>query len=71
MKTTWFKKFAWIYIPVHPFGYIVTLLAILFMIPVCTAIVSSGHSVTDDLYQIFVYGSCTAFWWKWVAEKTC
>ena len=70
MKNIWFKSFGWTYIPVHPFGILVTILAFLFMVPVCMAIVRNGHSVTDDLYEIFVYGSCTAFWWKWIAEKT-
>ena len=70
MKTIWFKRFGWLYIPVHPFGITVSLLAILFMAPVCMAVVRNGHSVSDDLYEIFVYGTCTAFWWKWVADKT-
>ncbi len=70
MKQAWFKKAGWIYLPVTTVGFAVTLLAILFMIPVCIALVRSGHSVTDDMYEIFVYGTCTAFWWKWVAEKT-
>jgi len=70
MKETWFKKMGWAYRPTHPMGYLVTLLAIIFMIPVCTAVVRNGHSVTDDLYSIFVFGTCTVFWWKWVAEKT-
>jgi hypothetical protein len=56
--------------PIHPAGYLVSFLAILFMVPVCLATFRTGHSATDDLYQIFVYATCTAFWWKWVAEKT-
>jgi len=70
MKQIWFKKTGWMYVPVHPGGLLITLLAILFMVPVCIAVVSNGHSVSDDLYRIFVYGSCTAFWWKWIADKT-
>ncbi|HUS00634.1 MAG TPA: hypothetical protein VMY77_02850 [Chitinophagaceae bacterium] len=70
MKQTWFKKFGWIYFPSHPMGSVVTLLAIVFLIPVYMAIVRNGHSVSDDLYQMFVYTTCTAFWWRWVAEKT-
>lgn len=66
----WFKKYGWTYLPIQTEGYIVTLLTILFMIPVVMATVRNGHSVSDDLYQIFVYGTCTAFWWKWIAEKT-
>ena len=71
MKETWFQKMGWTYVPVHPMGYIISVLSILFMIPVCIAVIRNGHSVTDDLYSIFVFGTCTAFWWKWVAEKTC
>lgn len=70
MKQQWFKTFGWIYLPVHPIGFVITLLALLFMPPVCIAVVKNGHSVTDDLYEIFVYGTCTIFWWKWIAEKT-
>ena len=66
----WFKKYGWTYLPIQAEGYIVTLLTILFMIPVVMATVRNGHSISDDLYQIFVYGTCTAFWWKWIAEKT-
>jgi len=66
----WFKPFGWLFIPISAMGVIVTLLAIVFMVPVVNAIVRNGHSVSDDLYNIFVYGTCTAFWWKWVAEKT-
>jgi hypothetical protein len=69
MKHIWFKKAGWLYIPVHPLGFTVTILAVFFMVPVVMAVVRNGHSVSDDLYQIFVYASCVAFWWKWVAEK--
>lgn len=70
MKLIWFKKASWFYVPVHVMGALVTIVAFAFMVPVCTAIFRNGHSVSDDLYEIFVYASCTAFWWKWVAEKT-
>lgn len=70
MKQLWFRKSGWLYVPAHPMGIIVTLLAIVFLIPVYVAITRNGHSVSDDLYQMFVYTSCTAFWWKWIAEKT-
>ena len=70
MKQQWFKKSGGIYLPVHPMGVVVTFMAIVFLIPVYMAIVRNGHSVSDDLYQMFIYTTCTAFWWKWVAEKT-
>ena len=70
MKTIWFKKTGWFYLPVHLMGLLVTLGAIIFLAPVYMAIVRNGHSVSDDLYQMLVYTTCTAFWWKWVADKT-
>ena len=70
MKPIWFKQTGWTYLPVHFLGYLITLLAILFLVPVYTTIISDGHAVSDDLYNLFVYTSCTAFWWKWIAEKT-
>jgi hypothetical protein len=70
MKQIWFKKFGWVYVPIHAAGIFVTLVAIVFLIPIYTAVVRNGHSVSDDLYEMFVYTTCTAFWWKWIAEKT-
>jgi hypothetical protein len=70
MKQIWFKKAGWLYMPIHPLGFTVTILAIVFMVPIVLAVVRNGHSVSDDMYQIFVFATCTAFWWKWVAEKT-
>jgi hypothetical protein len=70
MKYQWFKKAGFLYLPVHPIGYIVTILAIVFMVPIIIATDRNAHSVTDELYSIFVYGTCTLFWWKWIADKT-
>jgi len=70
MNIVWFKKIGWIYMPVHTAGVLVTLAAVVFLVPVYMAITRNGHSVSDDLYQLFVYTTCTAFWWKWIAEKT-
>lgn len=70
MEEAWFKKAGWIYLRIHPMGYFVTLLAILFMVSVVLAVIRHGHSVSDDLYELFVFATCIAFWWKWIAEKT-
>ena len=70
MKTIWFKRLGLFYIPIHFMGFIITLLAIIFLMPVYMAIIKNGHSISDDLYHIFVYTTCTAFWWKWIAHKT-
>ena len=68
--TTWFKRIGWTYLPTHAMGVLITLLAIIFLVPVYTSILRNGHSVSDDLYNLFVYTTCTAFWWKWIADKT-
>jgi hypothetical protein len=70
MKQIWFKKAGWLYLPIHAIGILITLGAIGFMVPMCITVIRNGHSVSDDLYAIFVYASCTVFWWKWIAEKT-
>lgn len=70
MNNIWFKKLGWFYVPVHLAGYVITMLAIVFLVPVYMAIIRNGHSVSDDLYYLFVYTTCTGFWWKWIAEKT-
>ena len=70
MKQIWFKKTGWIYLPINAMGILVSFSAIVFLVPVYIAIVRTGHSVSDDLYEMFVYTTCTAFWWKWIAEKT-
>ena len=70
MKQIWFKKSGWLYVPTHLMGVFITALAIIFLIPIYMAITRNGHSASDDLYQMFVYTTCTAFWWKWIAEKT-
>jgi hypothetical protein len=70
MNSIWFKKWGFVYVPVHAMGLVVTTAAIIFLVPVYTATVTNGHSVSDDLYQMFVYTTCTVFWWKWIADKT-
>ena len=52
------------------FRFLATILAIIFMVPIIMVIDRNTYSVTDELYEIFVFATCSAFWWKWVAEKT-
>ena len=70
MKSNWFKKAGWVYIPVHPMGLLVTIGAIAVNGWFFIAIDRHSHSVSDTLINFFIYFSCVLFWWKWVAEKT-
>jgi len=40
------------------------------MIFVCVSAIKNGHSIVSGLYEIFIYGSCIVFWWRWIAMKT-
>ncbi len=70
MKQAWFKKSGWVYLPVHPAGIIITLAALAACAWFFIAVDRHSHSVSDTLINFFVYATCTAFWWKWIAEKT-
>jgi hypothetical protein len=70
MKTIWFKRTGFLYMPVHLMGALVTLIAAAVSIFFFIAIDRQSHSVSDTLIEFFVYFTCTAFWWKWIAEKT-
>ena len=59
-----------LYLPIHFMGYLLTMVAIACMVPVSMAIMRHGAPVSDDLFHLFIYLTCTAFWWKWIAEKT-
>ena len=62
MKWKWFKKAGWLYLPVSPAGYIITAMAIIFILSVYAVNASNNHSVCGDLYELFVFTNCTAFW---------
>ena len=70
MKTIWFKKIGWVYLPVHFGGLIITIIAIGITTWFFIAIDGHSHSASDTLINFFVYFSCVVFWWKWIAEKT-
>lgn len=70
METIWFKRIGWLYLPIHIAGVLVTLAAIVTCVWFFIAIDRNSHSVSDTLIKFFVYLFCTAFWWKWIADKT-
>jgi hypothetical protein len=70
MKTVSFKRFGWFYLPVSPFGFIVYILAIIFCLTVFKAVDRHSHSVSDTLYGIFPFFTCTFLMIDWIARKT-
>lgn len=70
MKTVWFKRCGWLYMPVSVPGVIITLLALAFCIQVFVAIDRKSHSASDTLYNIFPYFACAFLLYEWVAGRT-
>lgn len=70
MNNIWFKKLGWLYVPVHAMGLLVCAAFIMINVVFFIAIDRESHSVSDTLIRFFVYFTCTAFWWKWIAERT-
>lgn len=69
MQTIWLKKWPWFHVPTHDIKFLIWIIAIFFFIPVYGAIFRNGRSVSNDLYHVFVYSMCAAFWWKRITEK--
>lgn len=68
MKTQ-FKKFGWIYLPVHVLGILITAALAFHMLLIAKAVDHHSHSVTDTLYGLFPYVVCTFFCYEWIAKK--
>ena len=66
----WFRPWGWISPPIHPIGYILTLLPLAFVIHTFLAIDRKSHSATDTLYAIFPYASASFLLWLWVADRS-
>jgi hypothetical protein len=54
MKQLWFKRTGWWYKPIHPLGYGVCVLALIFMVPVVIAVDSTAHSVTGIIQHFYL-----------------
>ena len=70
MKTVWFKRVGWIYLPVSVPGAIVTLTALAFCVQVFLAIDHKSHSVSDTLYGVFPFFTGAFLLFDWIAGRT-
>ncbi|HMQ69390.1 MAG TPA: hypothetical protein PKA90_10495 [Ignavibacteria bacterium] len=71
MKTQWFKKSCWIFIPASVTGIIIYMLTFAFCITVFVAIDRHSHSASDTLYGIFPYFMSAFTLLFWIASNTC
>ena len=70
MKSVWFKRWGWFYIPVSLPGIIIAPAALAFCLQVFTAIDRKSHSASDTLYGIFPYFACAFLLYEWIAGRT-
>jgi hypothetical protein len=70
MKQYWFRRWGWIYRPVHAGGVAVTLAPILFLAHVFVQLDARSHSVSDTLYRFYVFAAPTFLGLMWVASRT-
>jgi hypothetical protein len=69
MKTQWFKRLGWFYLPVSLAGAIITLAALAFCVQVFVAVDWHSHSASDTLYGIFPFFACAFLLFDWIASR--
>jgi len=71
MKTAWFKRVGWFYLPVSLPGGVITLASLAFCAQVFMAVGRHSHSASDTLYGVFPFFACAFLLLDWIAGKTC
>lgn len=71
MKTSWFKRWGWFYVPVSLPGAVITLVALAFCVQVFIAIDRNSHSASDTLYGVFPFFACVFLLFDWLAGRNC
>ena len=70
MKTQWFKRLGWFYLPVSPPGVVIALAALAFCAQVFFAVDRKSHSVSDTLFGVFPFYACAFLLFDWLAGRT-
>jgi hypothetical protein len=70
MKTAWFKRRGWFYLPSSAQGFLIAAGAPAFCLNVFRAVDRKSHSVSDTLYGIYPFFVSTFFLFDWVARRT-
>ena len=70
MKTAWYKRLGWFYVPISVPGAVVWLLAALFCLTVFRAVDRHSHSVSDTLYGVFPHFASCFLLLNWIAINT-
>ncbi len=70
MKSYWFKRFGWFYLPTSVPGALAWLLAALFCLTVFLAVDRHSHSASDTLYGVFPFFVCTFLLLDWLGNRS-
>jgi hypothetical protein len=70
MKTEWFKRRGWFYLPVTVPGFAIVVGTLAFCANVFWAVDRRSHSLADTLYGIYPFFVSTFFLLDWVARRT-
>jgi hypothetical protein len=70
MKTKWFKRLGWFYVPGSVVGVVAWFLGVLFCVTVFRAVDRHSHSVSDTLYGVFPFFICTFLMLDWIGSRT-
>ena len=70
MKSHWFRKVGWVYVPISGRGAIMTLCTVFFCITVFIAVDRHSHSASDTLYGISPYFVPAFTILFWIASNT-
>ena len=70
MKTPWFKRLDWFYLPVSLPGVVIALAALAFCVQVFFANDRKSHSASDTLYGVFPFFACAFLLYDWLAGRT-
>jgi len=70
MKTAWFKRRGWFYLPSSAQGIVIVAGALVFCANVFLAADRKSYSVSDTLYGIYPFFVSTFFLLDWVARRT-
>jgi hypothetical protein len=69
MKSSWFKKIGWIYIPTTVQGVVIAILFIAFCIHIFLFVDNRAHSVSDTFYGVFPFVIPAFLFYIWIASE--
>jgi len=70
MKTKWFKRLGWFYVPTSIAGAVAWLIGSLFCLTVFAAVDRHSHSASDTLYGVFPFFVCTFLLLDWIGSRS-